>query len=76
MIKAIEADVLAQYEVNLRGTSGAAALEELIEAGMPEEAAKDVLAAVAECESARFSPSDVAVAPLRDLWKRAKQALG
>lgn len=73
--RAVEAEVLALHEVNLRGTSATNAERELVEAGVPEATAKELLAIVAECESARFSPSDVDIAPMRDLWKRAEKAL-
>ncbi|MBX3227590.1 MAG: BatD family protein [Labilithrix sp.] len=73
--RAVEADVLAKHGVNLRGTSGDAALSELTDAGMDETKAKEVLAVVAACEDARFSPSGVEIEPMRALWKRALAAL-
>lgn len=76
IIKAVEADVLAQHGVNLRGTSGDNAVTELTDAGLKPEQAKEILAVLAECESARFAPSGVDIEPMRALWKRALAALG
>jgi hypothetical protein len=76
IIKAVEAEVLASHGVNLRGTSGEKALAELTEAGLTEAAAKELQAVLAECESARFAPTDVDIEPMRALWKRALKALG
>lgn len=76
IIKAIETEILAEHGVNLRGTSGEKALAEMTEAGLSESAAKEVQAVLAECESAKFAPADVDVAPIRELWQRARKALG
>ena len=74
--RAVIADVLAEHGVNLRGTAGEKAIAELTEAGVAAATARELVAVVAECESARFAPSDVDIAPMRDLWKRAQTALG
>lgn len=76
IVRAVEAEVLADHDVNLRGTSAANAERELVEAGVDAAVAKELLAIVAECESARFSPSAVDVGPIRELWRRAVEALG
>lgn len=73
--RAVLAEILARTGVNLRGTSGDKALEELTEAGIKAERAKELLAILSECESARFAPTDVDVEPMRALWKRATLAL-
>jgi hypothetical protein len=74
--RAVEADVLAVTGVNVRGTSGDERLNELVDAGVSEDAARAVVAVLASCEDARFSPSGVAIEHAQDLWKRAKEALG
>ncbi len=73
--RAVEADVLARTGVNLRGTSGSNAVRELGDAGLPEPAARELLAVVAACEDARFSPSGVAIDDMRALWQRAEAAI-
>lgn len=73
--RAVEADVLARAGVNLRGTSGEAALQELVDAGVSEAAAELVLELLSECERARFSPSGVPIAEARALFQRAAETL-
>jgi hypothetical protein len=73
VLRAIEADVLARYGVNLRGTSGEAALRELEDAGASDpRAIRDVVAA---CEDARFSPTGVTIADAKALEARARKVL-
>jgi hypothetical protein len=73
VLRAIEADVLARYGVNLRGTSGEAALRELEDAGASDpRAIRDVIAA---CEDARFSPTGVSMTDAKALEARARKAL-
>lgn len=76
IIKAVEAAVLAQHGVNLRGTSSETALNELKEAGVEASLAEELLGVLAEGEAARFAPTDVDIEPMRALWKRAAKALG
>jgi hypothetical protein len=73
VLRALEADVIARHGVNLRGTSGDAALRELEEAGAPDpHAIRDVARA---CEDARFSPTGVSMADAKALEARARKAL-
>lgn len=70
--RALEAEVLAQTGVNLRGTSRETALRELEEAGVKDP--KEILAVAAACEDARFSPHDIAIEDARALDQRARAA--
>lgn len=73
--RAVEAEVLASTGVNLRGTSGDAALRELTDAGVADAAARLVLETLSECERARFSPGGAPIDEARALWKRAREAI-
>ncbi len=75
VLRAIETELLARTDVNPRGTARENVVRELIDAGVDEENAKSVMAILAECEDARFSPTDVPVDQAKALWKRAKDAL-
>ena len=73
--RALEADVLARTGVNVRGTSRDAAVRELEDTGVSVTDAKELLATLAACEDARFSPSGVDIGDARALDARAKHAL-
>lgn len=73
--RAVEAEVLASTEVNLRGAAGADGRRELEEAGASAEAARAVTDVLRACEDARFSPDGVSIDEARAAWERAKAAL-
>jgi hypothetical protein len=73
--RAIEAQLLANTGINVRGTAGEGALRELTDVGVPEAAAKAVLDVLSSCEDARFSPNSVPMDESRALWKRGTEAL-
>lgn len=68
--KALEASVLAQTGVNIRGTTGRALVAELTERGVSGEAAEEISAILRACEDARFSPAGVSVQVARDIGSR------
>jgi hypothetical protein len=69
---ALEASVLAATKVNVRGTAGEGAERELVAAGVPDDAALEVVAVLRACEDARFSPDGVTIDDAKKLWKRAQ----
>lgn len=73
--RSLEAAVLAETSVNVRGTAGDAAVRELADAGVTEDAAREVVAVLRACEDARFSPDGVSIDDARALWKRAESVL-
>lgn len=73
--RALEAGVLDATKVNVRGTAGDAAVRELVDAGVTEDAAREVVAVLRACEDARFSPAGVTTDEARALWKRADAVL-
>ncbi len=73
--RAIETDVLARTQVNLRGATGDTSKVELEEAGLTGEDAEKVIAILRACEDARFSPDGVGIETARETWKRAKGVL-
>ena len=74
-LKAVEAEVLARTGVNIRGTSAEGARTELVDAGVPAEAARSIVDVIAACEAGRFSPTGTAIDDARAVWKRAEAAL-
>lgn len=70
--RALEAAVLATTKVNVRGTAGEGAARELVDAGVAEDAAREVVLVLRACEDARFSPDGVTVDDAKKLWKRAE----
>jgi hypothetical protein len=73
----LEAEIIARTGVNVRGTSGQAAVAELTDAGAPAEAAKEAVDVLAACEDARFAPDargGVSIDDGRVLFARAKAA--
>jgi hypothetical protein len=73
--RSLEAAVLAETSVNVRGTSGDAAIRELVDAGVTEDAAREAIAVLRACEDARFSPDGVSIDDAQALWKRAEAVL-
>jgi hypothetical protein len=73
---AVEATVLAQTRVNVKGTSREGALQELTTANVDDATARAVLDLLRACEDARFSPEGVSIESARDLWSKAKETLG
>lgn len=69
--RALEAAVLARSGVNVRGAAGDEAARELEGAGVPAEAAREVVRVLRACEDARFSPGGVSMSAARELWKQA-----
>jgi hypothetical protein len=57
--RALEAEILARTGVNVRGTAGETALDELTDAGLDGAHADALLAALSALEEARFAPSGV-----------------
>jgi hypothetical protein len=73
--RAIEAAVLAQTGVNLRGTSLDSAARDLEDAGVAAARAKEIQAILQSCADARFSPDGLPIARARETWARARAAL-
>lgn len=73
--RALEAAVLATTNVNVRGTAGEGAERELVDAGVSEDAAREVVAVLRACEDARFSPDGVTIDDARKLWTRAEDVM-
>jgi hypothetical protein len=73
--RSLEASVLAATKVNVRGTAGEAAERELADAGIADDAAREVVAVLRACEDARFSPDGVTVDDGKKLWKRAEDVM-
>ncbi|MDB4941047.1 MAG: BatD, partial [Labilithrix sp.] len=72
---ALEAGVLAETGVNLRGAARATSQAELAAAGVATAHADEILALAKECEDARFSPEGVDVKSAAALWERARAVL-
>jgi hypothetical protein len=68
--KALEANVLAQTGVNVRGTTGSALVAELVAKGVAVENAEEVASLLRACEDARFSPAGVSMQDARDIGAR------
>jgi hypothetical protein len=73
--RAVEAGVLDQTGVNVRGGDGATIRRELEDGGVPEERAKSIVAVLRACEDARFSPDGVTIDAARKTWSEAKELL-
>jgi hypothetical protein len=71
--RAVEAAVLAETGVNVRGGSRETVARELEEAGVADPAA--IVEILRACEDARFSPDGVTADDARAAWTRAQQAL-
>jgi hypothetical protein len=71
--RAVEAAVLAETGVNVRGGASDTITKELEDAGVADPAA--VVGILRECEDARFSPDRVRVEDARAAWERAKKTL-
>ena len=73
--RAVEAEILAATGVNVRGTSSAGAVRELVDAGVSEDAARTITVVLSECHDARFAPDGVSIDAARAIWKRARAAV-
>lgn len=73
--RAVEAEVLARTDVNLRGAASDTVKGELTDAGVDGDKADAILAILRACEDARFSPDGVDIESARATWTRAKAAL-
>ena len=68
--RAIEATVLVETAVNLRGAASETSKGELEEAGVGEEEAEQS-SVLRACEDARFSPDGVSIDAARETWEGA-----
>lgn len=75
IVRALEQATIARRGVNVRGSTRASAKERLVEAGVKDAIAADLLALLAECEDARFSPDGAKADAARARWKRARAVL-
>jgi hypothetical protein len=73
--RAVESAIVMYADVTVRDARGGEARERLSEAGVTEDVASRVLAILAECEAARFSPDAVLVTVARARWKTAKEVI-
>lgn len=73
--RAVEAEVLARMQVNLRGAAGDTVKSELEDAGLDAEAAEKVISIMRACEDARFSPDGIGIEAARETWTKAKSVL-
>jgi hypothetical protein len=70
--RALEASLIACAGVNLRGTTGDAAEEELARAGVGDAHAKHVVELYRACEAARFSPDSASASAAKERWTTAR----
>lgn len=75
IVRAVGAVVLAETGVHLGATIGAAARDELREAGVSEATSTSLVDVLKSAEDARFSPEGVTAEAARDIWDRAEAAL-
>ena len=73
--RAIHAATVAYPEVIVRDARGGEAARRLLDAGVEEDVAKEVDALLSDCEAARFSPDEPALAVARERWAHAKKAI-
>jgi hypothetical protein len=73
--RALEASAIACVGVNLRGTTGDRAREELEKAGLDDAAARDVVALYGACDAARFSPEASITTDAKARWAKARKLI-
>jgi hypothetical protein len=73
--RAIEASVLSQTRVNVRGVDRASAIRELEDAGLDSASVEAIVAWLRSCDDASFSPVDFDIKEARKTWSEAKETL-